>query len=287
MSYRYVLIAFAVLALMGCSGSEDASAALADDASETVGDATDAPSSTSTSTTTTTTSPTTVPTSAVEAEGASAPATGSVAPARPFEPLPESGPSETAAWISRRSMSADVIEMVWSAPEGAASYEVHRVANQDGHPANSAMTSATRIHAFGPDESNGVFIDDDLAEGELYWYGVRSVDGDGQVLSVGWHETAAVTDEEPPSAVAASVEVGDQGILVSWDMPEENFRLHSYRVFRSVDGGEFEHVSSTWNIDQTSLLDDDPPSGVVTYSVVTLDFHWNESEPGTVTVDLS
>lgn len=283
MGFRSLVIASAVVALAGCSGSGDSLTSDEADAASVVETETSAP----TTSTTTAEAPTTT-TTPVVIEDTPASEAEPVPPARRSdELLPPSEPDGTAAWISRRSMSADAIDLVWSSPVSAATYEIHRVVAEGGQPADSAMTSETRIHSVVSAEPNGTYLDEEVSEGELYWYGVRGLDEDGAVLSTGWHEAAAVTDEEPPLpvAVTADVEAGD--VLVSWDQPEDNFRVHSYRVLRAVGDGEPEHISTTWNIDQTSFLDDEALVGSVTYSIVSLDFHWNESEPSSVTIDLS
>ena len=136
----------------------------------------------------------------------------------------------------------------------------------------------------------GSFIDEGVEPGAFYWYGLRIDSEDGDLIAYGWHRADAVDDEEPPSAVPelTAVEQDDAGdVLVSWSRPAENHRLHGYRIFRGVDGETPEPIATTWRIDQTSFIDDEAPdSGVVVYELVAFDFHWNDSLPARVTVDL-
>ncbi len=213
---------------------------------------------------------------------------GSVAPIEAYDPDDEQPPAvsdPSSAWISRRWMSESSIEVVWSATDDAVSYEVHRVVRiSDSPPDASAMTADTVVHT---SDDKGVFIDEGVTAGTIYWHGIRGLGNDGTVLSVGWHPTAAVTDEQPPEPVDVSLEQADGSVLLTWQVPAENYQLHSYQIRRSINGGEAEVVGQTWQLDQTSFLDDEPPTGVVTYSVISYDFHWNLSEPTEVTVELS
>lgn len=211
-----------------------------------------------------------------------------LSPVRAYDdgPTTTNAPDPTSAWISRHEMTATAIEVSWSAPEGAARYEVHRLPrSSDDEPAADAMTVDNLIHT---GEAQGRFTDDGVEEGTGYWYGVRGLSSDGVLLSHGWHRADAVTDLEPPDPVGAlSAAVEGDGVLVTWTRPDENYELHGYRVFRSVDGRELESMATTWRTEQTSFVDDRPPSaGEVVYEVVAFDFHWNDSEPARVAVDL-
>ena len=193
--------------------------------------------------------------------------------------------NDTTAWISRRVMNASEIELVWSAPQGAATYEVHRLARvSEIPPPFQDMTVDNRIHVAA---HNGTFLDDGVTEDAAYWYGIRGLDVDGNVMSVGWHQAVAVTDEEPPSPVVLSLQETSDAIALSWEQPEENFELHGYRIFRSVDNQEPETLATTWNIDQTTFIDNAAPAGNVTYLVEAFDFHWNKSERSEVSIDIS
>lgn len=201
------------------------------------------------------------------------------------EPVSDVETDPTTAWISRRSMSAERVEVVWSAPEGAAEYQIHRVLWEDRAEPDGSVMTADNLITTG--DVVGSFVDDDVTDGEQYWYGVRGVDADGNAISVGWHWVAAVTDDQPPSKVPLSAQQPDvSSVLVSWSEPEENYQMHGYRILRAVGDSEPEVVATTWDLNQMSFLDSDPPSGTVTYSVVAFDFHWNDSEPAEVTLEL-
>lgn len=203
----------------------------------------------------------------------------------PDENITFTEPDSSDAWISRRSMEATSIEVVWSAPEGAVEYQVHRLGRTDlARPQATELTESNRLHT---GEETGTFLDDTVVAGELYWYGIRGVDAEGEVLSVGWHEAAAVTDVEPPEQVELSAVQSDGAVLLEWTEPAENFQLHGYRILRAVGNGEPEVVATTWTLDQRSFLDDGAPEGAVSYSVVAFDFHWNDSDPTEVTIDRS
>ncbi len=207
----------------------------------------------------------------------------------PLEPYNENQPDTdvdtdpTTAWVSRRSMSATMIEVVWSAPEGADQYQLHRIARtSDAEPDASDMTEANRVHTA---TEQGAYIDTGVTGGTRYWYGIRGLDPDGNVLSFGWHPVAAVTDEEPPQPVEVSAEIDDGSVLLTWSSAVENYEMHGYRILRGVDGAELEVVATTWDTNQTSFLDADPPTGLVTYAIVAFDFHWNDSEPSSVALE--
>ena len=273
--------AVAVVALSACSGSDaEPQAALEAEPSPT----TPAPVAVDSATTsTTTTDAASSTTTNVPTEG-----TGSQAEVAPLVPFEDNSAPNTSttndsdAWVSRRSMSASAIEVVWAAPEGAASYELHRIASDSDQP--PALETATADTLLATTDFNGTFEDDVVAEGATYWYAILGMEVDGTVSSVGWHKTVAITDETAPETVEFSVEGSADGVLVSWTPPEENFQLHAYRILRGVDSAEPESIATTWNLDQISFIDPNPPAGEVTYSVVALDFHWNVSEGAEQTI---
>lgn len=183
-------------------------------------------------------------------------------------------------------MTASEIGLQWSTSDGAIEYQVHRLARTtDERPDVAAMTMENLVHTA---TDSGRWTDEGVVAGTPYWYGIRALAADGSLVAHGWHRAAAVTDDEPPTPVGTLTVVVDGGdVLVTWTPPDENYELHGYRVFRGVDGQEPESISTTWNIDQTSFIDDDPPTGQVTYRVVAFDFHWNDSAPADAAIDLS
>jgi len=214
----------------------------------------------------------------------------SVAPVVPAgDPVPpDPDASDTTAWLSRRSMSASAIELIWSAGVTSAECSLHRFAYAEERPDASAMTADNRIHTSPHLEGEpNIFLDSDVTEGEKYQYGVICLDSAGAVSSVGWSRLDAVTDEEPPSPVEVSLDVEDGVVMMTWSEPEENYELHAYQIHRSVGGQEPEVIATTWNLDQRSFVDDDPPEGVTSYGVSSYDFHFNNSEPTMIAVDLS
>ena len=278
----------AVLLLAGCSGSSESAPALSA--------APDSPTSTlsdSETTITTTTEPT--PASPDPGSDSDSVSSASGAPLQPGDDSQLSNDQEsndTTAWLSRRSMSATSIELQWSAPEGAATYQLHRLPFDSDSPSSlqpdaSAMTAANEIYTTGAGNEVGDFTDTSVATGTKYWYGIRGLDDDGQVLSTGWHRADAVTDNEAPSPVQVSVDLVDGAVQLTWSEPDENYELHGYRILRAVDGQELETVVTSWDLDRTSFVDDDPPAGNLTYAVEAFDFHWNDSEPLPLEVDLS
>lgn len=286
---RPIAALFMLLILAACSGSTSNASSL--DESPQVTESVDEQD---TQDAVDTTSPATVTTSGPAAlDGDDAPAEASSASVPALtpagEPSSENEPENTnSAWISRRSMTAEGIELTWSAPEGASVYEIHRVSHSsDSPPEAAAMSSETEIHTVGEGGATGVFLDEAVSEGARYWYGVRGLDAAGSTASIGWHRADAVTDNEAPAPVEVVLAVAEGEVLLSWVAPDENYQLHGYRVLRSIDGGEAEVVATTWNLDQTSFVDAEPPQAEVSYSVVAFDFHWNDSEPSPVSVDLS
>ncbi len=216
--------------------------------------------------------------------------TTTVVPLRPVgEPDTTTAPeaNSTSAYISRRLMTSKVIEVTWSDTEGVAEYHIHRVLRtSDEEPPVEDMTADNRIHVA---DEGGRFADQDVDAGAEYWHGVREFSANGDLTAHGWHKTAAIDDEEPPSTVDGITAAAESGeVLVTWREPDENYQLHGYRVFRGVDGEAPESIAVTWRLGQTSFIDDEPPvSAEVVYEVVAFDFHWNESSPGRVTIDLS
>lgn len=275
-----------LLVLAGCSGSVASSEFDQESASSTtISEATSSDDTVSESTV----PEGSVPQSAVPTSPAPPPTASpaSIPPAQPFDEeaaVAENDEPNDDAWISRRSMTATSIEVVWSAPAGAADYQVHRVELlDDDRPPAASLDSSNQIHS---GDETGVYLDADVVAGTRYWYGVRGLDAQGEVLSVGWHEAHAITDEEPPSAVGLSLANDDGTIRLDWSAPAENYQLHGYRILRSVDGTEPEVVATTWNLDQTSFIDEEPPKGSVTYQVQAFDFHWNSSTPAQQTVSI-
>lgn len=195
------------------------------------------------------------------------------APSASFDPVSGEG----GAWISRTLMADDRIEVTWSTVEGAGFYHLHRIRSvSDAVPDLGMMTSENQ---FLVADDSGVYVDTKVETGARYWYGVRALDANGALVSYFWHLAVAVTDEEPPAPVgAASATVEGGGVRVSWTQPSENYELHGYRLLRAVDGGAPEILRETWDLDETSFVDaDPPPGGVATYTIVAFDLHWNES----------
>lgn len=213
-----------------------------------------------------------------------------VATPEPLRPAGEPQPttvntvSPNNAFIARVSMTASSIEVGWSDREGGAEFHIHRVVRtSDDEPGVEAMTAENLIHVGG---GLARFVDEGVEPGTKYWHGVRVISAEGDVIAHGWHRTAAVDDLEPPTApdgIIAFIENGE--VRVIWATPEENYQLHSYQVFRGVDGEPPEQISATWRLDQLSFIDDDPPTGQLVYQIRALDFHWNLSEPGGVTIN--
>lgn len=211
-----------------------------------------------------------------------------VAPLRPYDDVAPAPTSEVddSVYITREAMSDVSIGVKWGTHDDAVEYHLHRLARTDDRkPPSEAMTDDNLIHSVF---DAGNFVDDDVETGSRYWYGLRALDAEGVAVAHGWHRSAAVTDTEPPSPVGALSAVLDNGeVLVTWTRPDENYELHGYQILRGVDGEEPTTVRRTWNLDQTSFIDDDlPASGSVTYAVVAFDFHWNDSAAAEVAVDL-
>ena len=287
---RWILPVIGALFLAGCS--DPATESLAADVSSP----TTAVESSATvdDPTTTTAAPTTASDEASDSEPDSDSESDSEQPAAPPPPPlePNVGPSsvieETTrpAWISRRFMTATEIELSWSAQEGADAYEIHRIESESESPPSAEELTTTTLINSARDEA-GVFLDDGVTPDTRYWYGIRSVDEAGAQLSIGWHRAAAVTDEEPPAPVELDFELTNGAVELSWNQPDENFELHAFRVLRSVGDEEPQLVVTTWNIDQTTFVDIDPPTGTVSYFVQAVDFHWNESDRTEVAVAIS
>ncbi len=284
---RWLFCGLLVAAIAGCSNPSDDSASTSSLASEELSTDTEEPGEDSAATSTATSTSAEASTGAdSDADDAATESTVGAIRAYDDGPTTTNAPDPTSAWISRSEMSASAIEVSWSAPEGAAAYDVHRVPRlSDDEPAAEVMTVDNLIHT---GEAQGRFADDGVEEGTRYWYGVRGLSDDGVLLSHGWHRADAVTDLEPPDPVGVlSAVVEGAEVLVTWTQPDENYELHGYQIFRSLDGGEPEPMATTWKVEQTSFVDDRPPAaGQVTYEIVAFDFHWNDSEPARVAVDL-
>ncbi len=225
--------------------------------------------------------------SAEEADGADTDA--DPAPLRPYDdeepPAPSDEPT-TSVWVTRSIMTADLIEIRWSAPEGAAEYHVHRMPrDSETRPDAAAMTEDNLIHV---GEEASTYADDTVVDGTRYWYGVRGVAADGSVLSAGWHRADAVTDEQPPDPVGnLQAELVDGEAVVTWTEPNDNYSMYGYTVARVLDGGEPEIVVTTWDPDQTSFIDGDiSGASQLSYQIYAFDFHWNDSAPAEVSVQL-
>lgn len=210
----------------------------------------------------------------------------SIAAATPYGEAPEpSEPNDTSIYVTRRSMTAESIELRWSGPEGAADYQMHRLPRtSDTRPEVSAMTAENVIHSSADEQ--GDFLDANVIEGSTYWYGMRSLNAADEVMATGWHRADAVTDEEPPSPVELSLDLENGAVLLTWDRPADNYEVASYHILRSVDGDELDGISAAYNPDQTSFVDPEPPKGTVTYAVFAMDFHWNKTEPTVLTVEI-
>lgn len=211
-----------------------------------------------------------------------------VAPLRPHDDAPPAPTSavDDSVYITRESMSATSIGVKWSTHDDAVEYHLHRVPRTDDRrPSPDAMTDDTLLQIVF---DAGRFVDEGVVAGSRYWYGLRALDAGGVPVAHGWHRTAAVTDTEPPSPVGSLTAGFDNGeMLVTWTRPDENYELHGYQILRGIDGEEPTSIIRTWNLEQTSFIDDEAPtSGIVSYAVVAFDFHWNDSAAVQVDVDL-
>jgi len=183
-------------------------------------------------------------------------------------------------------MSADSIELTWGSFDDATEYRLYRIEYVSvQRPSPDAMTDDRVFHIAN---DFGRTVDDSVEEGDRYWYGVQAFSGAGVPLAYGWHRADAVTDDEAPASVEIlSAEFTDGEILLTWAEPQENYELHAYRTLRSIDGGEFEVLATTWNLEQRSFVDEPPRTAdTATYAVQAMDFHWNLSEPIPLQVDV-
>ncbi len=276
-------IVLSLLALVGvltaCSGGEEQESSASNAAATTA--------------TPTTAVPTTeVPasaTSVVEPEAI----VGSSSALIPARPSPNDGSSEdrgvedgnSGVWLGRGTMSAESIQLFWSAPADASIYSLFRIDRAGETEPDSAELDEADLLYRGPEVG---YVDERVEPAGLYWYIllVEHVDGTNQQR---WTMADAVTDLEPPSTVRGlEVERIDDTIRLDWIASSDNYQFARYAIRRSVDGADFAFHGNSFDVNQTSFVDDQlPNAATVAYEVISVDFHDNRSTPAVVTVDLN
>ncbi len=276
-----------VLALAGCSSSDDPRDALDTDTAQ---------ASVSTSAPTTTIPPapeTTRSTVPAEPEATVPPATDALVPTSLVEvtaddelvrrPEENAGTDEGNHWIGRNVMTDSSVEVVWSEVDGTSViYRVYRAPiTADLDRENIALTNDLLVYE-GP---SGVttFVDGTVETGTFYSY-LLAVDVDGTTLPRRWANALAVTDTEPPSPITnLESEIVDGEVVLRWDPSTDNVEFASYSVSLVVDG-ELRYLGGGGDQAQASFVDTRPEPGTNTYSVQAVDFHNNRTEEARIEV---
>lgn len=206
-------------------------------------------------------------------------------PGRPQSP--DGTPTDDSGlWLGRGEMSESGIELFWSDLDRAARYRIHRLSRDDvADPDEPELTDETLIH---DTDSAAPFTDSAVEPAARYWYVLVAFDDGGGFIDRRWTMADAVTDDEPPTPVTGlEAAVTDDQVVLTWDPSADNYRFERYAIRRSVDGEPSVYYGTGWTIDQTSFIDDAPPSsGIVVYEVIATDFHDNLAPAAVVTVSL-
>lgn len=181
-------------------------------------------------------------------------------------------------------MTDESIELFWAGPDGTTGFEIYRVDRKPGdEPENLDMTDAKLVYM--GDET--AYVDERVRTGARYWYVLQVELPDGATAGR-WAEADAVTDTELPDPVTnLTASRSGEEVTLKWSQADDNYLFARYAVRRSVDGEQSVYYGTGFTIDQTSFIDDQlPASGVVTYQVITIDFHDNQADAAVVSIDL-
>jgi len=118
------------------------------------------------------------------------------------------------------------------------------------------------------------YLDGDVAVGQLYAYTVRAVLAPGRPYREGQPsrpDEVVAEDRFAPAAPGGLVSVQEGlGVRLFWD-PSRERDLAGYRVFRMIEGGDWQPIGPSV-VDQNSYLDSDVAVGqLLSYRVVALD----------------
>ena len=116
--------------------------------------------------------------------------------------------------------------------------------------------------------SGSVYDDTEVENGVEYYYILRSVDYDEQVLPFNTGEISAIPDEEPPAPKELKADIVGTQIHLNWSHVIGN-NLKGYNIYRNFTGEEPWTMIKTVEISATSFIDENAHPGNAYYYTVT------------------
>ena len=183
-------------------------------------------------------------------------------------------------------MTATAIELAWAPLDDIVSYEIHRF-ETDADPDPESLLPGPNTLVYTSD-ING-WTDTEVVPGSRYVYLLVATTTDA--VWERWTIAHAVTDTEPPTAIAGLALSYDESaatVTLTWNESADNYEFARYAIRRGIDGEQTVYYGTGWTVGQTSFVDDQlPDTGLLTYEVLAVDFHHNVTEPAVVSVQLS
>jgi len=132
-----------------------------------------------------------------------------------------------------------------------------------------SKTSGSGYVQISPRFVDGSAYDDiDVENGVRYYYILRSVDANGQVLPFDTEEISAIPDEEPTAPQELKADVINTQIHLEWNQITGD-NLKGYNIYRNFTGEEPWTLIKSVEISATSFIDENTYPGNVYYYTVT------------------
>ena len=209
-------------------------------------------------------------------------------PADPVERVPTNpAPVEETNWVARTFMDEGRVDIVWSPVEGAEEYRLYRLPTLEADYEAIALGSLDGAERIYEGLEFGFIDDEDVPPNSFLTYVLVAELADGVTTAPRWTEALTITDFTAPTPIEglqASVANGE--VALEWEPSFDDTEFAAYSVSYVDPGGSLQYIGGGSEENQVSFIDNDPPSGSVTYRVQAFDFHDNGSDFADITVDV-
>ena len=210
-------------------------------------------------------------------------------PLEPADPVVRAAsndaPLEAANWVARTFMDETRVDIVWSPVDDADTYRLYVVPTAQANYEALAVGDLDGTELIYDGLEFG-FVDANVPANSFLTYVLVAEVGEA-TTEPRWTEALTITDITPPTPISGlNASVTDEGVLLEWEPSFDDVEFAAYSVNVLNDTGNFEYIGGGTEENQTSLIDNEAPSGSVTYLVQAFDFHDNASEFAEVTIEV-